>query len=232
MDCPPEEQNTLWETVPATPEAERWDGWSTGLKPAYEPIMVARKPFTGSAAANILAWGTGALHVDACRIRFAGPSDETESKAKNQHGDHGARPRGNQIYGADHNGRLNYDAPGRWPADLIIDGSEEVLSIFPTSDKLGSKARFFYCAKASKAERAGSKHPTIKPLDLMRYLVRLVTPPGGLILDPFAGSGTTGRAAIEEGFSWLGMELDRVSIEEAQKRLDLVQPGLKFGVIP
>jgi DNA modification methylase len=203
------------------------NGRGTALKPAWEPIVLARKPLSErTVAANVLKWGTGALNIDACRV-------EGES--------------GNGVWGTNNktcqDGRMFNGSPkgetyrsqkhpqGRWPANLCHDGSDEVVALFPQqkgggaparrrSDKFsntfgafkgervegsgvgptsGSAARFFYCAKASKKERNGSKHPTIKPLALIRYLVRLVTPPGGTVLDPFAGSGTTGQAAKLEG---------------------------------
>ena len=147
-----------------TPEAARWQGWGTALKPAFEPVVVARKPLIGTVAANVQEYGTGALNIDACRI--AG------------------------------------EASGRWPANVMLDESQAV--------ELGGASRFFYTAKASSAERPKDgdvAHPTVKPLDLMRYLVRLVTPPGGTVLEPFAGSGTTAEACIVEGFKCIAIEM-------------------------
>jgi len=232
-------------TAPATPEAERWSGWGTALKPAHEPIVVARKPFKGTVAQNVLAHGTGALNIDGCRVGTDG------------------------------------DNSGRWPANVIHDGSEEVLRLFPETgpskaaarggsnpnpmdwgnsrsdgsivkghdDAGGSAARFFYCAKASKRDReeglrdagigalrdAGrpsepraNHHPTVKPTDLMRYLCRLVTPPGGLVLDPFTGSGSTGKAAVLEGFRFLGCELSEEYAAIARARIAAAQgPGAR-----
>ena len=118
-----------------------------------------------------------------------------------------------------------YKPGGRWPANLIHDGSEEVVGLFP-KDAGGSAARFFYCAKASKKDRGESnRHPTVKPTALMRYLCKLITPPGGLILDPFTGSGSTGRGAVLEGFRFVGMELDTEHVEEAKRRILEVQNG-------
>lgn len=152
------------ETLPATEAAARWQGWGTTLKPAHEPIVVARKPLTGTVAANVLAHGTGALNIDGCRIS------------------------------------------GRWPANVVLD-EDEAAALDETVD--GGASRFFYVAKASSSERPnvdGVAHPTVKPVDLMRWLVRLVTPPDGVVLEPFAGSGTTLEAAITEGFRVIGVE--------------------------
>lgn len=211
----------------------KWEGFGTGLKPAYEPIIVARKPFPGTMTANVHHWGTGALNIDACRI----PSDEkTGWSGKPSSGYKGS------FTGNEPGGR---PVSGRWPANVIHDGSDEVFAAFP-SDKSGkSQARFFYCAKASTQDRdEGLKdfnkqhveimhgvmskgvaprsniHPTVKPTALMRYLCRLVTPPGGIILDPFSGSGSTGKAAILEGFKFVGIEKEKNYAKIAQARLD------------
>lgn len=182
-------------TTPATEAARQWQGWGTALKPAHEPIVVARKPLIGTVAANVLQHGTGAINVDGCRVGASGgtakacpvPSSKTVSAY------------GNGLNGG---GVVALDA-GRWPANLIHDGSDEVLAAFPAD-----ASRFYYAAKASKSDRGeGNVHPTVKPVDLMRYLCRLVTPPGGLIFDPFTGSGSTGKAATLEGFQFIGTEL-------------------------
>lgn len=199
-------------TAPATDAARQWDGWGTALKPALEPITVARKPLEGTVAANVQKWGTGALNVDGCRV-------ETND------GRNRARPprTANKILGGGKGTNLTaseHNAAGRWPANLIHDGSEDVLELFPVTKSGGSSARFFYCAKASKSERGpGNTHPTVKPLALMRYLVRLVTPPGGTVLDPFMGSGTTGLAAAADGFQFVGIERDEAYFEIARRRL-------------
>jgi len=221
------------EYLPATEAAQAFKGWGTALKPALEPITVARKPLAGTVAANVLAHGTGALNIDGCRIAHASADDLAISQAKNP-GRTDTVTSG--VYGADRP-QQSVNVEGRWPANLIHDGSEEVVALFPQSDARdgktkghgmgfhggaaqdraplavrsdsGSAARFFYCAKASRSERGeGNTHPTVKPLALMRYLVRLVTPPGGLVLDPFAGSGTTGLAAQAEGMRAVLMEMD------------------------
>lgn len=254
----------------ATPEAAQWDGWAYGtqsLKPAMEPIYVAQKPFSEkNGALNILKHGVGAINIDGCRV-------ETEE---------GGRPlrevapmRDDVVYnGSSLAGRVDGSLQssravgttdkGRHPANLLHDGSDEVIACFPdakgqqaslsggeSSDKTDeiygkfgarnafpkrveadtSAARFFnalpiteidtpihYCPKASKADRAGSKHPTVKPISLMRWLCRLVTPPGGMVLDPFGGSGTTGAAAIEEGFVPVLMEKEPEYIADIKRR--------------
>ena len=235
-----------------TEAAKQWAGWGTALKPALEPITVARKPFTGTVAENVLQHGTGALNVDGCRVAFAGDADEQESKAKNQHAAFGSGPVKRNVC-SDHDApRANYSAPGRFPANLIHDGSEEVVGLFPetvsgsgikgkrskvtcygepTQDLTtewdgdsGSASRFFYCAKADASERRQSKHPTIKPVALMRYLVRLVCPAGGVVLDPFAGSGTTIEAARLEHCRAIGIE------REAEYCADILE-RLRQGVL-
>lgn len=219
-------------TAPATPEAQLWDGWGTALKPALEPITVARKPIEGTVAANVLKWGTGAINIDGCRV----PSNRKDTR----HG--GGKNFSSYEFNPDAKG---YDLPdGRFPANLIHDGSDEVLEL------TGSAARFFYCAKASKAERnmgcegmmpvrdadrakddgAGGNnpkqnhHPTVKPLALMRYLVRLVTPPNGTVLDPFLGSGTTAIAAVLEGRDWIGIEREAEYCDIARARIAAAEP--------
>ena len=377
-----------------------WEGWGTALKPALEPITVARKPFKGTIAANVQAHGTGGLNIDGCRVPFAGEQDEQESKQKNKHGDFGSGPMSNKVFGEYKKDRDNYDAPGRWPANLIHDGHDEVVALFPESSVTGkrsaksqsaevngtnwltgnhesteytdqgsaarffkqvevtdaewlenlspaliagstlslskladaiaqsdaaisalpegrqlnvlkapstsvtpseskliatsvitaiqsiasasllaqqperlslsrshvsvvahqtptgtmtitaslsssagcaesitfsitpkslvagekgceqSSARFMYCAKASKKDRGeGNNHPTVKPTELMAYLCRLVTPPGGVVLDPFMGSGSTGKAAMREGFHFMGIEMDPEYLAIAEARI-------------
>lgn len=236
---------TLNITAPATDSAKQWQGWGTALKPAYEPAVLARKPLTGTVAGNVLEWGTGAINVDGCRI-------EAE-KATGWGGG------GSALYNGGlsrEGGESRLQNEGRWPANVMHDGSEEVLAGFP-EDTDGSAARFFYTAKASTWEReiglddmprrsggelvgrkdgsAGTQnpragagrasegranvHPTVKPIDLMRWLVRLVTPRGGVVLDPFAGSGSTGMAATLEGFGFVGFELDPLHVQIAKRRI-------------
>jgi hypothetical protein len=198
-------------TAPATPAAQRWSGWGTALKPALEPITVARKPLTGTVAANVLEHGTGAINVDGCRV----DGGDTEALAKNWDRHQSSSMAGTVQYVAQKAVDLRGYAPaGRWPANLIHDGSDDSCEL------LGSAARFFYCAKASKADRGeGNGHPTVKPTELMRYLCRLVTPPGGVVLDPFMGSGSTGKAAMLEGFRFIGIEREAEYLEIARHRV-------------
>ena len=225
-------------------EAKQWDGWGTALKPAFEPIVLARKPLSEpTVAANVLRWGTGAINIEACRIESeratgwaggaaGGNTWTAENCGLAKPGD--ARP----VY-------------GRWPANVTHDGSDEVMECFPDApgqiarartdgsaqgnmtygpmkhgtnhpeprSDSGSAARFFYCAKASKEDRSGSKHPTVKPVKLIRWLARLVTPPSGTVLDPFGGSGTTGAAALAEGFRAALIEREAEYVADIQRRL-------------
>ena len=235
-------QTTVDETAPSTHEAQQWEGWGTALKPAFEPIVVARKPLIGTVAENVLTHGTGALNIDGSRIG-------TERTITN----HTMRPSGPSVVGngAKATGEQSLNPEGRWPANVILDEySAEIL------DEQSDASRFFYVAKASKRDRnegledleatsaaemvdrkegsagmdnpragagrtSGAKnfHPTVKPTDLMRYLVKLVTPPNGTVLDPFTGSGSTGKAAILEGFRFVGIELTEDYIPIIEGRL-------------
>lgn len=215
---------------------DQGDGRGTALKPAHEPICMARKPLAGTVQLTLDLFGTGAINIDACRIHGedAGPRTYTSKRTlpgaqQNATGD---RHFDDVLY-------VGTTKAGRFPANLIHDGSDEVVDIFPREagararvrgtepsavtantygefervegvfhNDTGSAARFFYCAKATAEDRAGSKHPTVKPIKLMRYLVRMVTPRNGLVLDPFAGSGTTLMAARLEGFASVGIEQD------------------------
>lgn len=257
-------------TAPATDAAKEWNGWGTALKPAHEPICVARKPLIGTVAENVLQYGTGAFNIDGCRVG-------SELKPLFENGVKRERERSSYDTGGS-NRTGEFTTQGRWPANLIHDGSAEVLAGFPETvskwgeqkqnnsvsgshlnfanrnfeiannfiGDRGSAARFFYCAKASKRDRdegvagvgalrAGvgalrdggrqsmprhNHHPTVKPTELMRYLCRLITPPNGLILDPFTGSGSTGKAAILEGFRFLGFEMEPQYIEIATARIE------------
>lgn len=191
-------------TAPATDDARRWSGWGTALKPAWEPAVIARKPFRGTVAENVLRHGTGAINVDGCRVKANDDPLRWE------------RPRNMGFHGGTDQGKCAaLTSDGRWPANLAHDGSPAVLDLFPRE-----AARFFYSAKASKADRGeGNTHPTVKPSDLMAYVCRLVTPPGGLVLDPFAGSGSTGVGALREGFRFVGIELSEDYAAIARARL-------------
>ena len=293
-------------TAPATDAARQWDGWGTALKPAHEPIAVARRPLVGTVAANVLAHGTGAINVDACRV---GAGERVQASA-GALGGYGGMRDGAYEPGT---GR-EYQAAGRWPSNVVLShiapdehghggcreagtrnakrnvrlvdtnagtpsgysgGLDErrstgsVDETVPAYDcapgcavaaldeqsgvlhthggtvrgdmaamgygggngsarvveaSTGGASRFFYCAKASRAEReAGlpgrSSHPTVKPLTLMRWLVRLVTPPGGIVLDPFNGSGSTGCACVAEGLRYVGIEREAEYVEIARARI-------------
>lgn len=244
-------------TAPATPAAVTWQGWGTALKPAWEPVIVARKPLIGTVAANVLEWGTGAVNVDVCRI---GVTDA--AYARNHSGDRGhAGTRTTEEEGATdlHAGGGSASDLGRWPANVVLDevaagmldemtgdmkaagkasgptltgastsvarGQFNGVDDTPFYGDSGGASRFYYVAKPSKAERSaglppgGNVHPTVKPVALMRWLVRLVTPPGGIVLDPFLGSGTTGIAAVEEGFGFVGLERSQDYVAIAHARL-------------
>jgi DNA modification methylase len=278
-------------TAPATEAVHQWQGWGTALKPALEPITVARKPLIGTVASNVLAHGTGGLNIDGCRV----PTDENlnggayakdggRSESQSLHGGSGMNQPGKTT------GKEYAQPSGRWPANLIHDGSEEVVACFPVTGKstgggkrngdkfgggfapsgehsigygdTGSAARFFYCAKASKRDRdegledveavktndgravdadnayqrgaslRKNSHPTVKPTDLMRYLCRLVTPPGGVVLDPFMGSGSTGKAAVLEGFRFVGIEREAEYVEIARARIASAQAGAEKAAEP
>ena len=262
---------------PVTEAARQWQGWGTALKPALEPITMARKPLIGTVAANVLAHGTGGLNIDGCRVGADASDPNHRAPSK---GNAGA----NSMFGVGgHNGNLQES--GRWPANLIHDGSSDVVAAFPQAKgqqgaltgsepsskttntfgefagrasseprgDTGSAARFMYCAKASKKDRdeglesfiaaktndgravdadnayqRGASlrqniHPTVKPTDLMAYLCRLVTPPGGVVFDPFMGSGSTGKAALREGFGFIGCEMDAAYFAIAEARLAAVK---------
>lgn len=253
---------------------DKWEGWGTALKPAMELGVLARKPLIGTVADNVARYGTGALNIDGCRVEYANAADQAAAIPQGR-----ATSKIGALAGGTQNDRERSEfVPrndlGRWPANVIHDGSEEVLEAFPNAPEqiadasssdsrktqnvygamkrgngrdgeasadsdnegavgfkmklgarrgdAGSAARFFYCAKASTRERNGSKHPTVKPLALMRWLVRLVTPPGGVVLDPFAGTGTTGQAAIEEGFQSILIEREHEYIADIRRRLNLL----------
>lgn len=199
---------------PATPEAQQWDGWGTALKPALEPITVARKPFKGTVANNVLEHGTGAINIGGCRVGTEVISQHGRSDSENV-----------AMSGRNYAEAAGRSWTGRWPANLIHDGSDEV------TQPLNESARFFYTAKASKDDRdKGNTHPTVKPTDLMAYLCRLVTPPGGIVLDPFMGSGTTGKAALSEGFSFVGIERDPEYYAICESRFNGAQIGLPLAV--
>jgi DNA modification methylase len=281
-------------SAPATTEAKQWHGWGTALKPAHEPIVLARKPVTATVAANVLEWGVGGLNIDGTRVEGDKGTGNWKGVTTPDQSDN--------IYAGGWDGSVQGEEPttdngkiGRWPANVIHDGSDEVVELFPSNaggghwtktkttgfgefgggsseyfgpgekDGKGSAARFFYCAKASKRDRnegldidefplkhyttankmggegdtmlTGSgnprdsrkqnHHPTVKPTDLMAYLCRLVTPKGGTVLDPFMGSGSTGKAAMYEGFNFIGIEMTDDYIPIAKARIEFALEEMK-----
>jgi site-specific DNA-methyltransferase (adenine-specific) len=205
-------------TAPATEAAKQWDGWGTALKPACEFFTLARKPLSEkTVAANVLKWGTGGINIDGCRVGTE--TIKTCAKGKDQSVTSNKNGDERDDKGRGWNGCPESTHQGRFPANLIHDGSQQVLELFPETNK-DSAARFFYCPKASKKDRdEGNNHPTVKPTALMQYLCRLITPKGGVVLDPYMGSGSTGKAAVKEGFSFVGCELDEEYYKIAQARI-------------
>ena len=296
----PSKTSKLSITAPATDEAKQYEGWGTALKPAHEPIVMARKPLSEKTIVdNVLEWGTGGINIDESRI---GVSDNDDIFAKNPHTKGGFGHGNTSIYG-DSMGSENYNpSQGRFPANIILDeeagkildeqsgiskstggrsGNKEgvgqngiygqytgeVRDENPGLGDVGGASRFFYCPKTSKKDRnegledfkgkqigtynahsadlknyGGSSlgaasmsgnnkmpqpkqnfHPTVKPTDLMLYLIRLVTPKGGTTLDPFMGSGSTGKAAVRGGFDFVGIEMDEQYMEIATARIQYEQ---------
>lgn len=241
-----EGKTTMDITAPSTPEAKKYSGFGTSLKPAFEPIVLARKPFKGTVASNVLEWGTGGLNIDACRVGTEGGTKKSGSPSYKP----GVSLMGS-LNGSLNGGGCESINKGRFPANFIHDGSDEVIALFPETKSggsagmrqrkavntwggvpqnypketslppsEGSAARFFYCAKASKSERGeGNTHPTVKPLKLMEYLVTLASVDGSTVLDPFMGSGTTGIACAHLGRKFIGIEKDDEYFKIAQTRL-------------
>jgi site-specific DNA-methyltransferase (adenine-specific) len=245
--------------APATDAAREWDGWNSAIKPAVEPVCVARKPFKGTIVNNVLTHGTGAYHVDACRIPASPDDPNTRDSTDHINDHHGIGYSGGWKAIARRNPQ---EFGGRWPANVCMDeAAAAVLDAMsgerpgdnraienpgrrdsgflnvgsgngsgtpnaPVYADRGGASRFFYTAKASQAERnighaPGERcnHPTVKPIDLMQWLVRLVTPPGGIVLDPFMGSGSTGIACAREGFQFIGIDIDPHNVATARKRI-------------
>ncbi len=285
-------------TVPSTPEAKQWAGWGTALKPAHEPIVMARKGLSEKTVAeNVLRWSVGGINIDGCIVPFVDEADKEEAMGKNQHADFnsndGVRVPTKGIYHGDFRPPENYTAEkGRFPANLIHDGSKEVLDLFPDSKSTGGKsghtgaysggykeefygdlkpgfgdsgsaARFFYCAKASKDERnigceklkktstghiasetgggggwkndaeknpnlpRANYHPTVKPVELMKYLIKLITKENQLVLDPFIGSGSTALACRWTNRRFIGFEINQEYYDIANKRLSTIPKRLE-----
>ena len=248
------------------------DGWGTALKPAHEPIVLARKKIEGTNKQNRKKYGTGGIHIDACRIegekqtRNSNPVMNGGKYGQNQNAerkivkrksrsDDGVWTNKNSGMKAEGTHYADADPKGRFPANVMHDGSEEVQDIFPQTSKSvptkrtrktlgmfgmpndatpeyddeGTAARYFYCAKTSKSEKGNDNtHPTVKPLKLMKYLCRLVTPKGGTVLDPFMGSGSTGIAAKDEGFEFIGIEKEKEYFEIAERRISVASPLEEF----
>jgi DNA modification methylase len=205
-------------TAASTAEAQQWSGWGTALKPAFEPVVVGRKPFGKgvTVAENVLAWGVGGLNIDASRVKYKSGevdfSEQQKQSADNPLQIGGAKP-GDVVQ--------IYKPEGRWPANVILD---EVTAGLVDKQSGENPSRFFYVAKTSKRDRnegleTPSTHPTVKPTALMRYLIKLVTPPGGTVLDPFTGSGSTGKAALLDGFKFVGAELTEEYLPIIEGRL-------------
>jgi site-specific DNA-methyltransferase (adenine-specific) len=231
-----------------------WEGWGTALKPAWEPICLARKPLIGTVAENLIEHETGALNIDGCRIHSDDAKGYEYTVKRTMPGAGQNKTGERKQEGVEFTGKTK---DGRWPANIIHDGSDDVLEQFPETTSgtyaashsdggkdtgilgamsgrerdrdfigsTGSAARFFYTAKADADDRLGSKHPTVKPLDLMQWLVRLVTPPGGTVLDPFAGTGTTGEAAWREGFRAILIEREPEYQADMRRRMAHVLAG-------
>ena len=277
---------TAMVTAPSSKAAKQWEGWGTALKPAHEPICLARKPIDGTVSDNVLKWGVGGLNIDGCRVEYQSDQDK-ENAHYNALGMERLKIEEGEKLGSFEGGWKKHKPTlpkGRFPANLMHDGSHELLDLFPQTglskggrsgnsnayeggfgaehygdekpgygDK-GSAARFFYCPKASKADRdegcedletkekpahmrtgngtgqtsmtdgfqptqRKNFHPTVKPTELMRYLCRLITPPGGTVLDPFNGSGSTGKAAVLEGFNYVGIEINQEYVAIAEARI-------------
>jgi site-specific DNA-methyltransferase (adenine-specific) len=244
-------------TSPATPEAQEWEGWGTALKPANEPIVLARKPLSEKTVAeNVLKWGTGGINIDGCRIESGGEHKRAYQPTNHERG----------VYGKQTAFQPS-NKEGRFPANVILDEEAGALldqqsgSIsygnksggYSYSDRRyavqgfvkdckpkapsnygdsGGAGRFFYCAKASKKERGeGNNHPTVKPIKLIEYLITLITPPNGTVLDPFLGSGTTAIAALNTGRYFIGIEKEKKYFDIANERIanHTIRQRLKFA---
>ena len=198
-----------------------WEGWGTALKPAHEPIVLARKPISEkSIADNVLEWRTGAINIDGCRIESDDVSVDRKKVVRKSRSDEGVWTNENSGMKAEGSEFADADPRGRFPSNLIHNGIDT------------DWARYFYCPKVSKTERNNSAlqntHPTVKPIELMKYLCRLVTPKGGTVLDPFMGSGSTGMAAKDEGFDFIGIEKEREYYEIAEARIKKTAPLMDF----
>jgi site-specific DNA-methyltransferase (adenine-specific) len=198
-------------------------GWGTALKPALEPITMARKPFSSTVAANVIQYGTGAINVDGCRVKIDDDDPIHKAVWTSRPSKIGLSSVGFVTSNKDGDRRACETSKGRWPANIIHDGSNEAAL------SLKSGARFFYTAKAGKVDRESeNNHPTVKPTMLMAYLCRLITQPGGTILDPFMGSGSTGKAATINGFRFIGIERDPEYHKISEARISNQHEGRLF----
>ena len=271
-----------------------YEGWGTALKPAHEPIVMARKPLEGTNIDNVLKYGTGAINIDGCRIQGDDTGGERKITTRKSRDENNVWTDDNSGMKQEENHFADADPKGRYPANVMHDGSDVVQDIFPQTSKSvstkrtrktvgmfgmpndvtpeyddeGTAARYFYCPKTSAEERnrgldhlptkktssmSGRRdshdmegysidndvtgrfvterkniHPTVKPQELMKYLCRLVTPKGGVVLDPFMGSGSTGMAAKDEGFDFIGIEKEQEYFEIAEARIKVSSPLMEF----
>ena len=234
MATPYAEGSGYQQTVATSPEAQQWSGWKTALKPAHEPIVMARKPFKGSCIDNVLNHGVGALNIDGSRVEYA---DEAEKELRLSYNKYAGKIYGDEgVYDVKTSQGASSEK-GRYPSNVI--------------GEVTDYQKYFYCPKVGRAERhvgfeppetngkghtqmygeeqavlrntnnlsTGNNHPTVKPVELMKYLVKLVTPEGGIVLDPFNGSGSTGMACVELGYEYVGCELDPNYVEIATNRI-------------
>lgn len=205
-------------TAPATASAKQWQGWGTALKPANEPICVARKPLEKglTVAENVQRWGCGAINIDGSRIAV---DDNDPNPRKPSVGWQNADDPSVTNFGSGGRPIENLNSQGRWPANIMFD-EEAAAALHESTGLKDNVSRFFYVAKASKSDRgAGNNHPTVKPIKLMQYLIKLVTPSDGVVLDPFMGSGSTGVAASELGFEFVGCEISGEYFKIAENRI-------------
>ena len=231
-------------TEPVTNEAKQWQGWGTSLKPAHEPIVMGRKPISEKTVAeNVLEWGTGAINIDDCRISVDENDPNHRNTKPSKSGDSSMFGIGGVNYGQNIKGRFPANIIFDEEAGKMLDEqsgiSKQSGKLYEGKDSktsfgqikssavntnygdIGGASRFFYCPKTSKSDRnEGNNHPTVKPTDLMAYLIRLVTPKGGIVLDPFMGSGSTGKAAVREGMDFIGIERETEYFEIAEARIN------------
>lgn len=203
--------------IPVYEITNEYGGWGTALKPAHEPIVMARKPLSEkSVADNVIEWGTGGINIDDSRIEYSA-DDHVMKYEGYSNGEYKSKYENGTSY--KHGTQVQINPEGRFPANIIFD--EEAGKLL--DEQFEGASRFFYCPKTSKKDRnAGTDniHPTVKPTDLMLYLIRLVTPKGGITLDPFMGSGSTGKGAVRGGFDFIGIERDGAYFQIAESRIN------------